>query len=282
MGLNVGANVLTSGSLGLATIILVVMGILLVSASNKLSQLDEFESSSTLKKAHSDLKTAYWLIFISAGIGLLLGIAYAGHETAWCPSEWIHTMVFILMYAALIIGFIYAYIALNDIYNPDIDDRNGADGFIWASLLVGAFAFMLVSAAGTGRIGYNAARGDVTHRVRHAEKKIHEMHSMVTGKVNDFVEPVDKCGSCEDPEPPCGKAPVPTMMVMPQDNHTYHVNQGMNQNNGPVRLPQVPQYQTQQSHQFVGPPTVTRHSMVTTSQPSMTTSSPQMSQNSFI
>ena len=277
MGVNVGMNAITSGGLGISTILLVIMGILLVSASNKVHDIPEYESSSGLKKAHDDLKTAYWLIFIAAGVLLLLSIAYGGHETAWCPSEWIHSFIFVLVFVALIIGIIYAYIVLNDLYNPELEDTNGATSFIWASLLIGAIAFMGVAAVGTGRIGYNAGRGDVNKRVRHAEDKVHEMHSAITGKPNDFVPPVDHCASCEEPETPCGPAPVPAVMVAP-------VNQG------PDRLPPVQQYQprpqyqptyqsqyqpTYQSQEFVGPPTVTRHSTVTTSQPMVTTSSPR-------
>lgn len=273
MGLNVGANALASGGLGISTILLVVMGVLLVSASNKVREIPEYESSSALKKADNDLKTAYWLAFIGAGVNLLLGIAYAGHETAWCPSEWVHTLVFVLLFAALVISIIYAYIVLNDLYNPDLEDRNGADGFIWAALLIGALAFTGIGAIGVGRVGYNVSRTDVQKRVRHAESKVHEMHSVVTGKPNDFVPPLD-CG--EEPESPNGPAPAPAMMVIPANNQMNQMNQ-MNQ--GPVILPQVPQQQFR-TQQFVGNPTVTRHSVVTTSQPMVTTSSPNLQTSS--
>lgn len=307
MGLNVGMNALTSGGLGLSTVLFVVMGILLVNASRKVAELPEFESSSELKKANSDLKTAYALIFIAAGITLLLAIAYGGHEVAWCPSEWIHSLLFFLLMVALVIGIIYAYIALNDLYHPEIENTNGSTAYIWASLLIGAIAFMVTAAVGSGRIGYNAARGDVKKRVHHAEDKLHELHSHVTGKPNDFVREKGRCDS-EDPEVPCGQAPVPVMVQQPQQGYQsqapqqsyqsqtyqppqYQVQQSMPQTQinqslpqSPVRLPTV--NQNQPTQRFVGNPTVTSHSVVTTSQPVVTSSSPrqgfsQMSQQGF-
>lgn len=298
MGLNVGMNALSSGGLGLATVLFVVMGILLVNASRKVAELPEFESSSELKKANSDLKTAYALVFIAAGITLLLAIAYGGHEVAWCPSEWIHSLLFFLLLVALVIGIVYAYIALNDLYRPDIENTNGSTAYIWASLLIGAIAFMVTAAIGSGRVGYNVARNDVRKRVNHAEDKLHELHSHVTGKPNDFVREKGRCES-EDPEVPCGQAPVPVMVQQqPQGYQSqvyqpqqYQVQQSLPQSQinqslpqSPVRLPAV--NQGQQTQRFVGNPTVTSHSVVTTSQPMVTSTSPrqgfsQMSQSGF-
>ena len=253
MGVNVGVNSLTAGGLGLSTILLVVMGILLVSATKKVESIPDFEDSSKLKKAKNDLTTAYTLIFIAAGLTLLLGIAYGGHEVAWCPSEWVHGVLYLLVTVALVIGIVYAYIALYDIYSPEVDNDNGSTSFIWAAMLIGALSFMVVAATGSGRVGYNVARNDVRTRVRHAEDKVHEMHSAVTGKQNDFVPPKDRCESCEEPEAPCGQAPIPHgMMLVP-------VNQNVNQ--GPVKLPTVSQtyqnqtYQPNYQQQVVGPPT---------------------------
>lgn len=306
--MNVGMNALTSGGFVGATILLVVVGILLVSASNKIKQLPEFNSSSELQKAHNDLKTAYALIFIAAALGLIIAIAYAGHESFWCPSEWVHGLFIFLMVVALIIGVIYAYIVLNNIYTPELPDRNGADAFIWAALVVAALTFMIVAAASSGRVGYNVARRNLYDRVSKAEYKLHEAHSVITGQPNDFD--VSDYG-CE--EKPSESAPVP-VMVMPAQQYqspqyqqyqtpqyqvtTQPMNQSMPQMNQvnqsmpqinqvnrsvqsaqsaqPVRLPPVPapQYQpAYQSQQIMGSPTVTRHSVVTTSQPIISTTS---------
>ena len=280
MGLNVGVNALTSGGLILAVVLLVVTGILLVSASRKVTDIDGFDSSSKLQKTYNNLRTAYGLIFIAAVITLILAIAYGGHETAWCPSEWIHGVIYVLLVAAVIIGVIYAYVALNDLYDPDFQNLNGASSFIWAALIIGTLTFMLVIATASGRVGYNVARNGASNRVRHAERKIHEMHSHVTGKANDYVEPHDPC--CEPEKPSCvpaGMMLVPVSQVqqtVSQPTVTVHTTPV---NSSVVSLPAVPRpsYDSRVisgvSQQYVGSPTVTRHSVVTTSQPVVTTSS---------
>lgn len=276
MGLNIGANVLTSGGLGLTMVLLLVTGILLVSASNKLKQLPEFESSSDLKNANNNLKTAYWLIFIATGISLILGVLYAGHESAWCSSELIHGGLYLLLYIAVIVGLVYSYISLYNIYHPDLENNNGSTAFIWGALLIGAIAFMVMTATGTGRIGMGVTRGSLTHRIRHAEHKLHEAHSAVTGSPNDFGGHYDRCpGECDQQQvlmAPADVAPMPT--------HS-HVSVVTSPATSSVRLPPIPVNQpalvSNQGYQsFVGAPTVTRHSVVTTSQPVVSTSTPQM------
>ena len=247
MGLNVGLNALTSGGLFLSTVLLVVMGILLVTASNKVKDLDDFDDNDLLKRVDSNFRTAYILAFIAAGFSIILGIAYAGHEVAWCPSEWLHGGVYLLLYAAVIISIIYAYLGLNDVYSQDIPDRNGSDAFTWAALLVGVIAFLTITATGSGRVGYNASRSDITNRVRKAERKIHEAHSAVTGQPLDYEEPKDMCAP-----PPCSPAPAPPMYVQtPQTQQRVQT--------GPIQLPQAARP--------LGPPITTSHTVTTTTQP---------------
>lgn len=258
MGLNVGLNALTSGGLVLATVLLVVAGILLVSAASKVRDIPEFEESSGLKKAENDLKTAYILMFIAAGVTLLLAVAYGGHEVAWCPSEWIHGIIYLLLVAIIVIAVIYAYIVLNDLYTPELADRNGSTAFIWASLLIGSIGFMVVMATASGRVGYNASMNDIKKRWREVERKVHESHSSITGQVNDFETPMDRCA-----KPPTSPAPMPEVVAVvsppPQSVPSPRANYQ------PVNVPLV-----QQQQRFAGPPTVTQHTV--TSQPIVTTS----------
>ena len=142
MGLGTGANAFTSGGLLMGTILLVIMGIFLISASNKIQEVPGFSRSDRLNKVNENIKTAYFLVFVSAFIFFLIGIAYGGHEVAWCPSEWWHGVFATIAMIILIIAFVYVYYALSDLYHPDIDERNGADVYMWASFVVGAFAFL--------------------------------------------------------------------------------------------------------------------------------------------
>ena len=268
MGLNIGANTLTSGALFLGTILLVVMGILLVSASNKVKQIPEFDQSSGLKKINDNLVTAYILAFVAAGIFFLVGAAYVGHETVWCPSEWWHGIFGTIALIILIISVIFAYLALNDLYNPELEDRNGSDLFIWASLIVSVFAFLLLGATGTGRVGYNVVSSDTSKRVNMAEKKIHEAHSAITGQPLEYNEPADRCAE------PCDQGTQRTQGAQrAPKQQTYVISQP--QVGAPTQvITRTPTQQLTVTDQPLGPPIVTRHSVVTTSQPML--SSPVM------
>ena len=186
MGLNIGLNAITSGGLFIVAILLVLVGILLVSAASKVRELPEFDGSDELENGYNKIKTAYILIFVAAGVALILGIVYAGHDTWWSPSEWIHTLFFLLIAALVIIGLIYAYVVLDGIYTPELPDRNGADGFIWASLLIGLVSMLILMMVGSGRAGYNAIRSNVTDRFNNLEHKVHLTHSHLTGEPIDY------------------------------------------------------------------------------------------------
>jgi hypothetical protein len=251
MGLNIGANALTSGGLYVTTILLVIMGILLISASNKVKGIDDFEDSDKLKKLHDNLRTAYILTFIAAGILFLVGSAYAGHESVWCLSEWWHGLFGLITLVLFVIAVIVAYVALNDLYTPEIENRNGSDLFIWGSLVVAIFAFLGMGIVTSGRVGYHAVGTDTSDRLYTAEKKLHEAHSAVTGQAMEYKERPKFCGEdpCQDKNKSMA-APVHKMVSQP-----VFSQQGLQQG----------------GEQPLGPPIVTRHSVVTTSQPMLST-----------
>jgi len=181
MGLNIGLNALTSGSLVLITILLVITGILFVSAATKTQNLPEYNQSSALQNAYNKLRTAYILIFIAAGVALILAIAYGGHEIWWGSTEWVHLAFFLLLVALIIIAAVYAYTILNDVYTPELPERNGVDNFLWAGLWILLIAFIMIIAAGSGRVGYHAVRSNVINKFNEYKDKIDTVHYHVTG-----------------------------------------------------------------------------------------------------
>ncbi len=271
MGLGIGANALTSGITFLGTILLVIMGILLVSSSNKVEQLPEFNRSTDLQKLRDNIRTAYILTFISAGIVFLISIAYGGHESAWCPSEWWHGTFAVIALIILVIAVIFAYVALNDLYNPELEDRNGADSFIWAFLIISIFAFLVLGGAASARAGYNVVSDNASKRINMVEKKFHEVHSAITGKPNEYEEPKNNCEDCVEETKPRQLSYIPELrssdisgQFVPSNIPTYI----------PPRVVTVPRVQALVD-QPVGPPIVTRHSVVTTSQPMLSSPVPQ-------
>lgn len=182
MGLNIGLNAITSGGLTIALVFLIIMGILLVSAANKVKAIPEFSQSSGLQNGYNKLKTAYILTFVAAGVALLLAILYGGHDIWWSPTEWIHSVIFLIIIALMLVATVYAYTVLYDLYTPELQDRNGADSFIWSALLFSILAFMIILTMATGRVGYNAARTGVRNRYNELERKVHQTHANLTGE----------------------------------------------------------------------------------------------------
>ena len=179
MGLNLGVNILTSGFLVTVLIFLAAMGILFVSASAKIEEVMIAGDARTndqkqLKSAFDAVRIAYVLSFIAARFALLLAILYAGHETVISPSEYWHLALYLITYVLWIIAMIYAYIALDKVYDIRISTRNGADAYIWAGMLMAIFAFIGLTATGSGRLGMNIMRSRATDRVNQAESKINE------------------------------------------------------------------------------------------------------------
>jgi len=114
-------------------------------------------------------------------------IAYVGHESWWTPSEWVHTAIFVVAIILLIIGLILAYTAMNRLNVPEYQDiKNSADSYVWASLLLGLFTFIVLITAGTGRAGFNAMRSQAGKRILHAEEKVHQIHDSVVKGLNPY------------------------------------------------------------------------------------------------
>jgi hypothetical protein len=222
MGLNIGLNSVTSGGLFITALFLVIMGVLLVSADNKIRNIPEFTQSSQLMDAHNRIQTAYILTFVAAGVILLLAVLYAGHETWWSPSEYIHGIFLLIALALIVISAIYAYMVLNDLYTPELDDTNGSTSYLWASLLFAVISFLMTFAIGGTRTGYNMVRSDVEDRFTDIEHKIHLTHSHLTGEPVDYdkisAEPPELQGETivmEGPPPPAMTPACPMPVPRP-------------------------------------------------------------------
>lgn len=169
-------SILTSGFLVTVVIFLALMGVLFWQSYSKVGGIlldnDPQNDVTDLSSALNDLKVAYIAAFIAAFLALVLAVLYAGHETVINPSEYIHLGIFVLVYIAWIVSVVYAAIALNKIYNTRITQRNGADAYIWAGMLLAIFSFVALTLSSSGRIGYNLVRSRTRSRVEAAEENI--------------------------------------------------------------------------------------------------------------
>lgn len=217
MGLNVGLNALTTGGLFIATIFIVIMGILLISAERNIQEIPEYSQSSELQNGRSKLQTAYVLTFIAAGITLVLAIVYSGHDIWWCPPEWIHMVFFLIVIVLMVIAAIYAYVILENIYDPRLETRTGVDSFIWAALWFAVLGFLTLFVVGSGRAGYTAVREKMGDRLTDLEHKVHQSYACLTGEPVNY----EKIGA--DPEvagqaAPSNKAPHPPVAMARRPN----------------------------------------------------------------
>ena len=194
MGLSV--HILTSGFLVTVVVFFVLTGYFFVTAYSKMGQvLEQGDSKNNdlekLDSALNSVKVAYVLAFIAAGLTLLLAVLYAGHETVINPSEYWHMALYLITYALLVISVIYAFVALNKLYDVSISDRNGADAYLWAGLLMSIFAFIGLTATGSGRLGMNAVRGKARARLEGVESKINEHLPAIRDKVEHVKSTVE-------------------------------------------------------------------------------------------
>jgi hypothetical protein len=179
MGLNLSVNILTSTFLVTVLAFFLITGILFFYAYVKVGQILEQGNSrtndlETLNSALGNLKVAYITAFIAAAATLILAILYAGHETVFSPSEYFHMVIYLIAYVLLIVSVIYAFLALNKINTVGVTFKNGADGYIWAGLLMSIFAFIGLTTTAGGRLGMNIIRSDTKNRVLTAEHKVNQ------------------------------------------------------------------------------------------------------------
>lgn len=142
-----------SGLVGFATILLVVMAILIIVADDKVRNITGYSANNDLKAAHDKLIWAQVLAWIAAGLGLLLVIGYVALHFLQ-TNEWLHLILWILLFAALIASGVFLAIALNDVNRASVSDNKGADGYIWGALITGGVALLVLLISGGWRVAH--------------------------------------------------------------------------------------------------------------------------------
>ncbi len=280
MGLNIGVNAITSGGLFIVAIFLLIMAILILSAEKKIKEIPEFSQSKSLQDGRNKLQTSYILAFIAAGIALVLSIVYSGHEIWWCPTEWIHTVFFLIIIVLWLIAVIYIYSVMSDLYNPELEDINGTDNFIWAALWISLLAFLALFVVMSGRVGYNMTKDAVADRFTELEHKVHLTHSHLTGEPVDYdkitaegpntimvigpdgnqiliaASPKPKCGQpkCSQPKPKCNQPKPKCNQPKPKCNQPQMRQVRSYQPQPKCNQPQMKQVRSYQP--LVGPPPI--------------------------
>ena len=186
-----GLHSVTSGFLVTVLVFFVIAGILFLAANNKID--DVIDAGDTkrnnpdkLKTAFNHSRTAYILIFIAAGLALLLSVLYAGQERVWTIHQGWHAFLYLVTYALLVIAAIYAFMAINELNHLDITDKNGADTYLWVGLLMCLMGFIGLTGTGAGQIGMSGVRERLTNRVNVVESNVNEHLPAVRAKVEEI------------------------------------------------------------------------------------------------
>lgn len=148
-----------------ALLILFAISILLAAiffsiAYGRVLNTDGYRNGQTnLVNARNALLLAMITSYVAAGIGIVLAILYFGHVTWGINSEMPHLILFILLFALIVIAIIAGFIAWSNVRNTNVVDNGNSSGLIIAaiiSLFVGA-AILLIS--GVWRAGYKSMEG---------------------------------------------------------------------------------------------------------------------------
>ena len=140
----------TSALVGLATILLVVMAILILIAGDRVRNITGYNSNSNLKTVNDRLYWAQVFAWIAAAVGLILVLGYiALHFIEF--TEWIHLILWILLFASLIASGVFLAIALNDLKNANPPNNNGTSSYAWGALIVGIVAMIVLLVSGGWR-----------------------------------------------------------------------------------------------------------------------------------
>lgn len=146
-----GSALSVAGWLGVATVILIIMAILALVATNRVKNITGFSTNTNLSTAHSRLVWGQVFAWIAAALALILLLGYIVLHFL-NTSEWLHVILWILLFAALITSGVFLALALSEIdkLNSNIDN-NGAKSYIWGALIAGIIALIVLLISGGWR-----------------------------------------------------------------------------------------------------------------------------------
>ena len=140
-----------AGWVAVATILLIVMAILVLVATNRSNDLLNTNNTNTsINNIHNKLVWAQVFAWIAAGIALLLALGYVFLHFV-NTTEWLHLILWILLFASLITSGVFLAIALSDINKITINNNNGIKSYIWGALITGLVVLIILLISGGWR-----------------------------------------------------------------------------------------------------------------------------------
>ena len=153
-----------TGMLLILFALLILLGaIMFTIAQSKIMTISEYKTgNSKLNSAKNNIMIAYILGYVAAGMALVLAILYFGHVTWGINSEIPHLIMFILLFGLVIVSGVFAFISLSNISSSNTTDNKGAPGWIWAGLISGLVALIVLIISGAWRAQHVSSKSAPT------------------------------------------------------------------------------------------------------------------------
>ena len=148
---------------GILLIVFVILAVLaaifMTIAHGKVMTIDEYKTGNDkLHSAKNNLLIAYILAYVAAALGIILAILYFGHVAWSINNEIPHLIVFILLFALLVVSGIFGFLALSNIDNSGATDKQGSTGWIWGGLVSALVSLIVLIISGAWRAEHVASK----------------------------------------------------------------------------------------------------------------------------
>lgn len=152
---------ITSILVGIAAIVLVIIAILMHLARDSIKGISGYSNNANLQDIEGRLNTAIVLAWVAAGIAVLLALGYlvTGLGSFENSNEWIHLILWLLLFGTLIASLIMLGMVISDLDNLNLSsdaEANSALSYMWWAMGLGIAAALFLFFSGAWRV-YGAA-----------------------------------------------------------------------------------------------------------------------------
>jgi H+/Cl- antiporter ClcA len=148
-----------------ALLVLFAISILLAAiffsvAYGRVINTEQYRNGQTnLNNARNALLWAMITSYVSAGIAVVLAILYFGHVTWGVNSEIPHLILFILLFAMIIVAIVAGFIAWSNVRNKEVTDNDNSQGLILAGIIALFVGLVALVISGVWRATYRSTLG---------------------------------------------------------------------------------------------------------------------------
>jgi hypothetical protein len=194
------------------TVLVLIAAILITIAANRITQVPEFNNNNgNLRNSRNWAIASYILLYISAGLGLLLAILYFAHMALKITSEFAHLIIFILLYVTVILAGIFTIVAIYYFNRANVSDNRSVPAYLYSGLVLAIIALLVALFSGGFRLYFlNTTKKVVT------TSQTFTAQSSVNYEPSPMVSTMSMAPSYAPPVLPVSPAPVVATVPMTQ------------------------------------------------------------------